>query len=61
MSATIINNNPREIIDIANLMNIDSKFDVDDYFEYSDIQSIKSSSEDEIVNQEKEDKIIEIK
>ena len=58
LSATIINNNPREIIDIANLMNIDSKFDVDDYFEYSEVQSIKSSSEDDFANQEKEDKII---
>lgn len=57
LSATIINNNPREIIDIANLMNIESKFDVDDYFEYSEIQSIKSS-EEEFINQEKEDKII---
>ena len=56
LSATIINNNPREIIDIANLMNIEGKFDVDDYFEYTDVQSIKSS--EDVVDQEKEDKII---
>jgi hypothetical protein len=57
LSATIINNNPREIIDIANLMTIDNKFDVDNYFEYENVQSIKSS-EEEIIIQEKEDKII---
>lgn len=57
MSATIINNNPREIIDIANLMTIDKKFDVDDYFEYSTVTSVVSDNEESII-QNSEDKII---
>jgi len=57
MSATIINNNPREIVDIANLMTVDKKFDVDDYFEYSDVKSLTSDNE-ESFEQNTEDKII---
>lgn len=56
MSATIVNNNPREIVDIANMMSV-KKFDVNEYFEYENIESIKSDSEEYII-QETEDKII---